>query len=130
MHAMFEEILRKTAEKARDEEGAKPRILPEAAIARLREVMPAYRADVVQFAPGDLVTPRRDATVKGTGEPHLVIDVLSGLDRHYRFDQGEAGSNTWGQLIDMRVLRIDGDRTVAYWVQSADFDTYGEPSRG
>lgn len=124
----FEDMLRQTIDRVRDEERAKPRILPEAAIARLRELLPAYTTARAPYQVGDVVTPRRDSAMKQTGEPHLVVAVLD--EPVYRFDHGEVSSNGFGQRLDMRVIHINGERVFAHWVESSDVVPYVEPTNG
>lgn len=58
----------------REDDDGKPTILPEAAIMRLREFATIY-AEFPSFKPGDIVTPRKDGTLRGAGEPNIVLEV-------------------------------------------------------
>lgn len=89
--------------------------LPEAQIERLREVSARIAAGN-PFKPGDLVTVRKDAPVKGAGKPHLVIEI----DHEAKLCQGEVGNWTGATRHDVIVLSVTGGdiapHTVPHWM--------------
>ena len=95
-------------------------IPPEAAVERLQEASQRLRKALVygpQFKVGDIVTPHPDSTVRGKGEPHLVVEVLH--DAPPIWEGSKGGENTHGARFDMRVLSFGArDRIFANWVES------------
>jgi len=104
---------------------APARVLPEAAIMRMREIAPLYQRPC-PFKVGDLVTPRSDGPVTGAGAPHLVIEIDSAAVR----STDRPGTTTFNARYDMRVLsEVQGD-ILPFWVESGGFVPYtGEGSR-
>lgn len=100
---------------------AGPKILPEAAIARMREVA-AKVASPNPFSVGDLVTPCAWASIKGAGDPHIVVEV--GTLGRATNGNTEPGSVAYGAVLDMRVLSVSRDSVVAHWVESWMFEPY------
>ncbi|WP_051949290.1 hypothetical protein [Methylosinus sp. PW1] len=117
----FEEFLRNLAGANKS---TSPSILPEAAIARLREAGERYAVGNL-FRIGDIVTPRKDSDVKGAGDPHVVIETKDSSKAEFAF-VGAPGSNTFGQRLDLRVLHISNDRIVPHWVESWQFEWWTE----
>lgn len=100
-----------------------PKILPEAAIERLREYAQRYRTPC-PFEPGDLVTPRKDAPIRGAGQPHIVLEVRRDADLCFA---GEPGTTGFGMRFEMRVAILCGDHIAAHWVEHHGFRAYVEP---
>ena len=77
------------------------------------------------FKPGDLVTPRKDGSVKGPGEPCVVLEVISST---IDFGSGNPGSNAHGQRCDMRVARFGGRQAaiIPVWVESFEYEPYSK----
>ena len=100
-----------------------PTILPEAAIARLRESAARYAEQMrgCRFAVGDIVTPVSDCELKGAGAPHLVIETRSGAAPEFG-----TGSNIHrdGARLDMRVLVIHKGNIVSLWTESFKFERW------
>jgi hypothetical protein len=114
----FAELFEQASQGTKERE---PDILPEAAIARLREASQHY-ARPCQFKVGDLITPVQDSYVKGSGKPHLVIAIL--WNPEFRFD-GDPGDVTYGARFDIRILSISPDGFMApHWCESAGFQLY------
>ena len=110
---------------ARDHDGKDtPRILPQAAIMRMRETADHY-AEMLKgprFKIGDIVTPRADANMKGDGDPHLVLETRRAEPD---FGVGGEGSCAFGCRYDMRVLSVpDNENVVAHWVESYTFELW------
>ncbi|MGU3466414.1 hypothetical protein ACLBXO_16330 [Methylobacterium sp. C33D] len=76
------------------------------------------------FAVGDLVTPRKASTTGGAGDAHIVIAVIEDADFHF---QGKPGCNTYGQRLDLRVLKWVSGRYAAFWCESAEFEPWVDP---
>ena len=104
-----------------NEAKAGPKILPEAAIARMREVA-AKIASPSPFGVGDLVTPCAWAATRGAGEPHIVVEI--GTFGRATGGHTEPGAVSYGAILDMRVLSISRDDVVAHWVESWQFEPY------
>lgn len=119
----MEVLLRGLAEKMAEEERSKPKPLPEAIVMELREAAKRYeRAN--PFKIGDLITPATGSYYNGKGEPHLVIATCPA---EYRWD-AKNGSPHYGIRIDTRVLQIVDGSMAAFWIESAQFDPWPEPS--
>jgi len=76
------------------------------------------------FKTGDIVTPREHFTLKGAGEPHIVVHLVE--DVRPLFDSGEPGSNAWGKRIDMRIIQLSNGNRVSHWVESFEFELYAD----
>jgi hypothetical protein len=98
------------------DETKETQILPEAAIARLREVAKLY-SEPMKFEVGDLVMPRKDGFKKGQGKPHLVIAVNE--NAHPDFG-GDAGSPSYGSVPEVRVLCFMHDSIAPYWIERGE----------
>ena len=81
--------------------------LPEAQIARLREVSNLILKGNM-FKPGDLVTVRKDAPIKGAGKPHLVVEIDTEANLH----DGEIGNWTRAARFDVILLCVSGNDIV------------------
>jgi hypothetical protein len=75
------------------------------------------------FRVGDLVTVRRDADVKGCGEPHVVVDLL---ERPIVDDKAESGSNQFLRRYDMRVAHFQGDRLTVHAIDHSVLEPWTE----
>ena len=102
----------------------KPTILPEAAIMRLREFAAIY-AEFPSFKPGDIVTPRKDGTLRGAGEPNIVLEVA--MHATPLFDAGQDGSASQRRRPQVRVARICGDSIACFWVEAHEIEPYRAP---
>jgi hypothetical protein len=112
---------------ANEEDG--PKILPEAAIARLREVAAAYAAGC-RFKVGDIVTPRASANIKGAGGPMIVVEVRTDIPRNFVApDPHDVGSQAFGGRLDIRTISLRGDCIIAHWNESWQFEPYTGPGR-
>lgn len=114
-----------------------PKLDADTILARLSLTSRLY-AEPCPFRIGELVTPRADSKAKGVGEPHVVIEVLSGalfpaegqswsppiVLREPTADAGTTGSNQYGQVLDMRVACMRSGVTLAYVVESQDFEAW------
>lgn len=93
----------------------KDKILPEAAIARLSEVLDRINAPV-PFRPGDVVTIREDAPVRGAGKPHIVVEVVSDAPLFL----GTPGDWPEAARRNVVVISLRGDsiatHMVAHWM--------------
>jgi hypothetical protein len=106
------ELMQAAGEYAEEEET----ILPEAAIARLREAADRYNA-INPFEVGDIITPRADAPVIGTGQPHLVVKVSKAGD-FVADRQKEAGTWEAATRFDTICLCIMHGVIVSFAVSS------------
>jgi hypothetical protein len=96
------------------------KIDPRAAIMRLKKTAARHlEADKgPRFKVGAVVTPTADASLKGAGEPHVVVAVKK---TEHNFSMGEPGSSAYGPRYDMRVVCFIPEGIAAYWVESAEF---------
>lgn len=79
--------------------------LPEAQIERLREAS-VLITDGNTFKPGDLVTIRKDAPMKGAGKPYLVIQIDTDADLH----AGDLGNWTYATRFNVIAIFVsNGD---------------------
>lgn len=104
-------------------------ILPEAAVARLREAFVIF-SEPCRFSPGDMVTPRPDSGAHGAGDPMIVLEIKS--QPMVLWDQGDYGTSDFGAKIDMRVLSLTplnagGEAMIPYWVESWRYRKYDAP---
>jgi hypothetical protein len=108
-----------------DESPTNP-ILPEAAVMQLREVFDAYAASI-PFKPGDLVTVRSNADIKGDGVPHIVLEVNPDAEPTYD-GGGGVGANGYGKRLTMRVATFVDGVISPYWVEHWQFEPYELPT--
>ena len=82
------------------------------------------------FALRDVVTPRANGTLRGHGEPHIVVEVRDCAEPVWvGAEQGEIG---FGRRLDMRVVsaKVHPDANngaltfVMYWVESTEFEKW------
>jgi len=106
----------------RDDEDYAARPLPEAQVETLKEIAARYAH--CDFKVGDLVTPRQGFNVKGSGHPHIVVEVAP-FDSPVVPTGEEAGSCTFGARYTMRVASLcQGSSYAAHWVEHWAFETY------
>lgn len=100
----------------------------EAAVADLRADFQRYTA-ACPFRPGDLVTPRTGAGIRGRGNPQIVLEVLAEplLDFTFGSDVRETSSALYARRLDMRVLMASDRGRAAYWVESWEYEPYTGP---
>ena len=104
-----------------------PKIDPRAAIMRLKEIAARHLEGDKgpRFEVGEVITPASDASVKGAGEPHVVVLVRKAEPN---FSTGEPGSSAYGPRYDTRVVCFTPHGNVgAYWVESAEFIPWKTP---
>lgn len=88
-------------------------------VMRLTEVADAYQEAMTapRFKAGDFVTPLEQHGIKGAGQPHVVLEILSKPnDPIFLPEHGSSPKN--GVRNDMRVCTFVGDETLCYWVES------------
>lgn len=73
------------------------------------------------FKPGDLVTPRKGTNMKGSGKPHVVLEVRERPEPHFIED---ADGTTYGRRCDIRIASFYGSTIARHWVESIDFDPF------
>lgn len=118
---MVETII--AAQNVRQKEADKrPKILPEAAIMRIKEFAASYAEQLkgTVFKIGDIVTPRSGSSLKGVNDPHIVIEVRFGTEPD--FSRGDVLTVEHGLRLDMRVLSVQDDWVAAHWVESYVFE--------
>lgn len=108
------------------ERGEEPKILPEVAIVRLQEVAKLYAEQLhaPRFAVGDIVTPRKDSTINGSGDPGIVIDVKENAQPD--FSRSDSDTVRFGARFDIRVLSIRHGDAAAFWCESFEFEPWTE----
>jgi hypothetical protein len=107
-----------------------PKILPEAAIARLREAATRYAEmynNGPRFKVGDIVTPIADSTLRGAGEPYLVIATLTRAE-HEKCSGVDCGSTQFMPWTDIRAICISHGDIAPFWSESANFEYWKEPT--
>lgn len=105
---------------------ARPKPLPEATCATLREVAARY-ARTNPFKAGDLVTPCAAGDMKNAGEPHIVLEVRDRPEPNFAI--GSPTNNAYGQRCDVRVAGAYSAGVASFWAESWQFETYREPVR-
>lgn len=116
------DLLSALGENAAEQRNEKPKILPEAAVARLREAATHY-AEALEgprFSIGDLVTSKADMNIRDSGYPAIVVDVIPGAPRFH----GDPGSIGEGRRLDMRILRVNDDMIVPFWCESWQYERW------
>ena len=104
-----------------DDDESSSSILTEVKITTLKETYERY-AEACTFKPGEFVTPRKGANMKGAGDPHIVLEVLATpvvpLD--------DAGGTNFGQRHDILIAGYGyGDNSIVSWlVQSWKLERY------
>lgn len=112
---LFEDPTVKAAAKRGEDQG----------IALLRERAKAYTAGAsVPFNIGDLVVPKPGTCYDQSGLPAMVIAVNAAA-RPLFGGSGEPGTQTFGMIPNLRVLRLEADGKMApFWVEAAEFEAY------
>lgn len=100
---------------------AAPSPLPEVQIATMREYCALYQKPC-RFKVGDLVTPIRGSTVKGAGDPHLVIEVFDEPIRAVHSEK--VGTTKFGARLDIRIICLTQGCYVSFCVESFEFEPY------
>ena len=75
----------------------------------------------IPFAVGSLVTPRKDASVRGGGLPHVVLEVRNAAAPDFT---GDFGAVTYGRRAQLRVARMAKEDVVCYWVEAWEFEVW------
>jgi len=96
--------------------------LPEAQIARLRETSERILFGNT-FKPGDLVTVRKDAPIKGAGKPYLVIQIDTDADLH----AGDLGNWTYATRFNVITIFISNGDIVPIAAPHWMLEPYAEP---
>lgn len=98
-------------------------ILPSAQVEELMAYAEEYRAGCA-FKHGDIVTPKKNSGVKGTGLPHVVLEVLEEPVRLWGHDEpSQTGSALFGRRVDIRVVcYVDNDHVAAFWSESYQYE--------
>jgi len=104
---------------------------PDAILHRITDAVELY-ASWPTFSVGDLVTPRTDSTMKGAGEPHAVVEILdspdSGNSPIFLRSPGtmpeQTASNSFGRILNMRVVRSADGMVAAFMVEAAEFERW------
>lgn len=110
-----------------DEPGEEPS--RPAADVQLMEIRAAFdrtqKKAADRFKVGDLVTPTSNSMAEGSGDPHIVIEIIEPPIRN--LIPADSGSPRHGALLDMRVLSLFPNGTVcAHLVESWYFEAYSE----
>ena len=69
-----------------------------------------------RFAIGDLVTPTRASTLRGHGQPYLVVEVLKKAVPNFTGERGAAAP--YGEMLNVRMARFFKTGFVLYWVEA------------
>lgn len=95
--------------------------LPEAQIMELTQFLSDYGRPNA-FRVGDLVTPRKNAPIRGIGEPHMVTDVC---EQHFNYSHEDPSSNAFGVRISIRVASISRHGAIIqHWVDHSQYEAY------
>lgn len=107
------------------ESNSKP-TLPESVQAkRLVAAFKLYRESVENFPfeIGQLVTPRKNTTVRGSGRPHIIVDINPNAQPLF---EGDISSSQFGRRPQMRVMCVHNeDETLGiFWVEAHEFEPW------
>lgn len=104
---------------------------PDALCITLREIAAAYAAPC-PFKAGDIVTPRRNYNIKGAGEPHVVLEVITRPDPNFGAAKSpvETSSHAYGARRDVRIACENGGHIAAFWMESWTLEPYRGPDAG
>lgn len=105
----------------RDHDDEAPSSLPEVQIATMREYCALYQ-EPCRFKVGDLVTPRKGTSVKGAGDPHIVIEVFDEPIRPVHAER--AGTPKFYGKMDIRVMCMTSGCYASFCVESFEFEPY------
>ncbi len=110
---------------------SRPAILPAAAVMELRAAAARYAEQLAgpRFKVGDLVTPLANATVKGAGDPHIILEVRTGVEPLWLDSRELIASSVNGMRLDVRIAHLhrdDGDICL-HWVESYELELWVEP---
>jgi hypothetical protein len=75
------------------------------------------------FRPGDVVTPRALTSMKGIGEPHVVLEVGEPRGQPAQ----DSTSSAFGARYDVRVVCFVGGHVCAFWLESWTLEPYVAP---
>lgn len=113
-------MLHELLEELKKRENGGNDILPEAAIARLLEALPRFQTEN-PWKPGDVVTVREDAPIKGAGRPRIVVRVGENLSRAVP----EHGEWSDGVAFNVETIGIpDGENIVPHLVPHWALERY------
>lgn len=115
----FMEMMAEAMAGHEDDDG--PGILPEAAIERMKEAASRLHAPI-PFNIGDIVTPRKDAPVRGAGQPYMVIAV----DENAPIYRGDPGTWEYATKWNVLILTITRDHVVPYAVAHWMLEPYSQ----
>lgn len=97
--------------------------IPAAQIATLNEVKDRYVAGN-PYRVGDIVTPRKSSSYNGRGTPHMIIEVSETPIRNI---EGSVSSSAFGSRLDVRVIRVDDEHVVPFWMESFQLELWEAP---
>lgn len=92
----------------------------------LDEFAERYRKMVEEGCPfkrGDEVTPRKNGTLKGRGQRHIVLEVREKPKPNFLAGD-EVGSVTFGRRCDIRVCCMHDGHVVTYWCESVEYEPW------
>lgn len=95
--------------------------VPEAQVMNLLELAKGYRKH--DYAPGDLVTRRRQTGGETKGRPHLVLETLDNPAPDFN-ESIDPTSQVYGARRDVRVLVCMGSAYCAFWCESWELEPY------
>lgn len=101
-------------------------ILPEVQIDELRRLYQAYLEGAINFKPGDLVTPRLGMSFRGTGLPHIVLEVRYDAKADFTVvEHVPPCSPEYGGRRSVRVAcYMTNDTMACYWMEPHTLEPY------
>lgn len=73
------------------------------------------------FKPGDLVTPRPEANLKGAGQPHIILEINRQAPQ---FNGATPGGTTWGRKPEIRVMAMYGETFAIFWCEMHEYEAW------
>lgn len=97
----------------------------DAVLARLRKQRRLYE-DACPFSVGDLITPRADSDLVGSGDPAIVIEVLANPVELRAPDagSGEVTHQAFGKRLDIRWSMCRGGTVISWLAESQAFEAW------
>ena len=73
------------------------------------------------FKVGNMVTPVHGTSLRGAGEPHVVVGFNTAAQPDFT---GEIGTSRYGTVLNLRVLCNNSECYAAFWVEAAEFELF------
>lgn len=98
----------------------------DAQLIRLSEVAQMYDENFASpvFKRGDIVTPMKQYGIKGSGNPHVVLELLPNAEPMFIADKMSSPLN--GGRSNMRIATFVDEEILCYWVEAFQYQPWTE----